>query len=151
MIRRPFLFPTSVVCFVVSFPVFAATEAQDWLMRIHRAAERLNYEGTFVYQRGAQLETMRIVHRADKGVVKERLVSLTGPAREVIRTDKEVRCYLPDQKAVVVEHRRLGQAAFVAIVPERLGDLEQNYVIELGHAARVAGRPAQQLMIRARD
>jgi sigma-E factor negative regulatory protein RseB len=151
MIPRQFLFPTSFVCFLVSLPVFAATEAQDWLMRIHRAAERLNYDGTFVYQHGAQLETMRIFHRADKGVVKERLISLTGPAREVIRTDEEVRCYLPDQKSVVVEHRRVGQAAFVAIVPERLGDLEENYVIELGHKARVAGRAAQQLLIRARD
>jgi sigma-E factor negative regulatory protein RseB len=151
MIRRQLLFPSSVVCLVVSLPVFAATEAQDWLMRIHRAAERLNYEGTFVYQHGAQLETMRIFHRADKGVVKERLVSLTGPAREVIRTDEEVRCYLPDQKSVVIEHRRLGQAGFVAIVPERLVDLDENYVIELGRGARVAGHDAQQLLIRARD
>src|SRR5258706_11389331 len=138
MIRRQLLFPTSVVCLVVSFPVFAATEAQDWLMRIHQAAERLNYEGTFVYQHGAQLETMRIFHRVDKGVVKERLVSLTGPAREVIRTDEEVRCYLPDQKAVVIEHRRLGQAGFVAIVPERLIELVQYTQFRLLYRALVA-------------
>lgn len=151
MIRLHHLFPTSVLCVIASFPVHAANEAQDWLMRVHRAAERLNYEGTFVYQRGTQLESMRIIHRVDKGVVKERLVSLSGPAREVIRTDDEVRCYLPDQKSIVIEHRRLDRAGFVAIVPERLADLGENYVIELGRTARVAGRAAQQLIIGARD
>lgn len=151
MTSRHLLFPSSLFFFVVSLPVQAAGEAQDWLMRIHRAAERLNYEGSFVYQRGAQLETMRIFHRADNGVVTERLVSLTGPAREVIRTNQEVRCYLPDQKSVVVEHRRLDRAGFVAIVPERLADIHQNYVIELGRTRRVAGRTAQELHIRARD
>ncbi len=151
MIRLQLFFPTSVLFFVASFPLQAANEAQDWLLRMHRAATQLNYEGTFVYQRGAQLETMRIFHRAQKGVVTERLISLTGPAREVIRTDEEVRCYLPDQKAVVIEHRRLDRTGFVAIVPERLADLQTSYVIELGRTARVAGRAARQLLIHARD
>lgn len=151
MIRLHLFFPAPVIFLFVGLPVYAASEAQDWLMRIHRAAEQLNYEGSFVYQRGAQLESMRVFHRAEKGVVKERLVSLTGPAREVIRTNEEVRCYLPDQNAVVVEHRRLDRAGFVPIVPERLTDLDESYTIELGRQTRIAGRPAQQLDIRARD
>jgi len=146
------LLPLPLVLVVLHLPAPAtAGEALEWLLRIHRAAQELTYDGTFVYQHGGKLDTMRVFHRVDKGVVTARLVSLTGPAREVIRTNDEVLCYLPDQKSVYVEHRRLDGKGFLAIVPERLADLEQNYTVELGKSARVAGRLAQQLTIRARD
>ncbi|BAU48224.1 sigma E regulatory protein, MucB/RseB [Sulfurifustis variabilis] len=132
-------------------PVRAAEAPHDWLLRIGQAARRLNYEGTFVYQHGAQLETMRIAHRVANGVTEERLVSLTGTPREVIRTEREVRCYLPDSNSIVVEHRRANGQGFPAILPERLRDLEENYVLELGRGARVTGRPVQGLVIRPRD
>lgn len=148
---RRLLASAAALCLVASFPVAAQEAARDWLLRIHRAPQELDYEGTFVYRQGGQLETMRIVHRADDGRVKERLVSLTGPPREVVRTDDEVRCYLPDQKSVFIEQRRLDRKAFLSIVPERLPQVEQNYHMELGGTARVAGRVAQQLVIRARD
>jgi sigma-E factor negative regulatory protein RseB len=144
--------PASTLCLFVSFPVHALSDAYQWLTRINRAARDLNYQGVFVYQHGTQLETMRIVHRVHNGAVEERLVSLTGSTREVIRTDREVRCYLPDQKSIVVEPRRLDRKSFPAILPEhRLPDLEQNYTIELGKPARVSGRPVQRLVIRPRD
>lgn len=136
---------------LLAAPVRAADEPHDWLLRIAQAARQLNYDGTFVYQHGAQLETMRIVHRVVNGVTEERLVSLTGAPREVIRTEREVRCYLPDSNTIVVEHRRANGQGFPALLPERLRDLEENYVLELGRAARVTGRPVQELVIRPRD
>ena len=148
---RLYRFVPASVFFLVVVPSYAAGDAQDWLLRIHRAPESLNYEGTFVYQHAGRLDTMRIIHRATNGAVTERLMSMSGPAREVIRNDQEVRCYLPDQKSIFVEQRRLGRSPLLAIVPERLPDLAQNYTIELGGAGRVAGRPTQQLAIRARD
>ncbi|MBI3898607.1 MAG: MucB/RseB C-terminal domain-containing protein [Gammaproteobacteria bacterium] len=144
--------PVSAICLLlISIPVYAAAEAQDWLIRINRAARELNYDGVFVYQHGAQLETMRILHRVVDGGVEERLVSLTGPAREVIRTEREVRCYLPDQKSVVVEPRRLNHKNFPAILPDQLPGIGENYVIELGRPARVVGRNVQRVLIRPRD
>lgn len=154
MTRIHRLVPVSIFVLVVSTPAYAANgtnEAEGWLLRIHQAPRTLNYEGTFVYQHGGRLDTMRIFHRSVKGVVTERLVSLTGPAREVIRTDREVRCYLPDQKSIFIEQRRLGRKPFLAIVPDRLPELAENYAMNLGHKARVAGRVAQQLVIHARD
>lgn len=157
------LVPASLFCFVVVVPAYASQEAQqaeqarqakqaqEWLLRIHQAPKKLNYEGTFVYQHGGRLDTMQIFHRSVDGAVTERLISLTGPPREVIRNDKEVRCYLPDQKSIFIEQRRLDRKAFLAIDPGRLPDLEQNYAIALGHKNRVAGRISQQLVIRARD
>lgn len=136
---------------VVSVSAHAADDAYGWLQKIGQAARTLNYEGTFVYQNGAQLETMRILHRVKNGAVEERLVSLTGAPREVIRTDDEVRCYLPDQKSIVVEHRRANGKSFPAIIPERLRDLDDNYIVELTRPGRVGGRPAQGLRIVPRD
>lgn len=135
----------------LALPAQAAEDAYAWLMKINQAARTLNYEGTFVYQSGGHLETMRIVHRVQDGRVEERLVSLTGAAREVIRTDNEVRCYLPDQKSIVVDHRRANGKSFPAIVPDRLRDLAENYVVELGRSGRVSGRPAQGVLIMPRD
>jgi sigma-E factor negative regulatory protein RseB len=151
MTRIYYLVPASVLLLAVSASAYAADEAQNWLLRIHQAPRSLNYEGTFVYQHGGKIDTMRIFHRATNGVVSERLISLTGPAREVVRNDQEVRCYLPDQKSIFIEQRRLSRKSFINIVPDRLPDLAENYTMTLGHKGRIAGRMAQQLVIRPRD
>lgn len=151
-LASPLVLASCSFSLIVAFPVAnAAEDAYAWLTKINQAARTLNYEGTFVYQSGAQLETMRILHRVQDGAVEERLVSLTGAAREVIRTEQEVRCYLPDQKSIVVEHRRANGKSFPAIVPDRLRDLAENYTVELGRGGRVSGRPAQGILIMPRD
>src|SRR3989344_7788640 len=70
----------------------AADDVRTWLKKMHAAAQRLDYEGVFVYQHGTQLEAMRIVHKAEKGMVRERLISLNGAPREIIRNEREVLC-----------------------------------------------------------
>ncbi len=128
-----------------------ADPASDWLGKINRAARTLNYDGTFVYLHNDQLEAVRILHRVEKGRVQERVVSLNGAAREVVRTDQEVRCYLPDEKSVMVEHRRVDDTNFPSLLPEQLSGLKANYDIVLGRTGRVTGRLAQQLIIKPRD
>ena len=70
------------------------------------AARSLNYIGTFVYQHGGQLEAMQIVHAMDEAGERERLMSLTGPKREVIRDNQIVTCILGDRQAVYVNKSR---------------------------------------------
>jgi len=128
-----------------------ADSAFDWLGKINRAARTLNYDGTFIYLHGDQLEAVRVVHRIENGRVQERVVSLNGAAREVVRTDQEVRCYLPDEKSVMVEHRRADETNFPSLLPEQLSGLKANYEISLGRVSRVTGRSAQQVIIKPRD
>lgn len=126
--------------------------AYSWLMKMNQATRMLDYDGEFVYQHGDQLEAMRIIHAVRNGSVRERLVSLNGSAREVIRDDKQVMCYLPDQKSVIVEHRFLGRdKSFPTILPESIDVLKKSYVIQLGAPGRVSGRNAQVVIIRPRD
>lgn len=145
-----------VRCF---FPLFlllgghamAADDVHAWLKKMHAAAQRLDYEGVFVYQHDHQLEAMRIVHKVEKGMVRERLISLNGAPREIVRNEREVLCYLPDENSVVVEHRKTDDKGFPAIMPERLAELGDYYAMQLGRTERVAGRPAQPLSIQPRD
>jgi sigma-E factor negative regulatory protein RseB len=137
------------LCFDIS--AYAMDPAHAWLMKISHATRTLNYEGTFVYQHGPQLETMRIIHKVEKDTHQERLVSLNGEAREIIRNDREVLCYLPNKQSVVVEHRKADGKSFPSILPERLQDLDENYVIHLGKPGRVAGRAVQRVIIKPRD
>ena len=128
-----------------------AADPQQLLTRMQKAAGELNYDGIFVYQHGDQLETLRIIHKMTNGVMRERLVSLNGAPREILRTGDEVRCYLPDENAVMIEHRRADSRNFPALLPDSLAVLKKNYQIQSGGSWRVAGRAALAAQIKPRD
>lgn len=142
---------TLAVLLGLAAPLAQAADAQALFARIHQAGRSLDYEGTFVYQHGDQLESLRIVHKGGTGKVRERLVSLNGAPREIIRTDSEVRCYLPDENAVLVEHRRADNRNFPALLPDSLAQLKGKYKISVGKQGRVAGRKAVSVHIKSRD
>lgn len=142
---------TLAVLLGLAAPLAQAADAQALFARMHQAGRSLDYVGTFVYQHGDQLESLRIIHKAGTGGVRERLVSLNGAPREIIRTDNEVRCYLPDENAVLIEHRRADNRNFPALLPDSLALLKGNYMIRAGKEGRVAGRTAVSVRIKPRD
>jgi sigma-E factor negative regulatory protein RseB len=97
------------------------------------------------------MESMRILHKVQGGAVRERLVSLNGAAREVIRTNDEVRCYLPDENSVVVEHRKAGSRSFPSLLPPSLRELAANYRITSGATRRIVDRQAKEVNILPKD
>ncbi len=129
----------------------AADSAMDWLMKMNMAVQKMNYDGIFVYRHGDQLEAMRIIHRVRNGEHRERLVSLNGEAREVIRNNRDVICYLPSKKSVVIEHRKTSQKNFPALLPHRLDRLSSYYHLGLGGSDRVAKRVTQVVIIKPKD
>lgn len=129
----------------------AADAAHEWLMKINQAARALEYEGIFVYQHDAQLETMQIFHKVENNSSRERLVSLNGAPREIVRDANEVRCYWPDKNSVMVEYRKAEGKAFPSILPERLQDLDEYYTLKLGNTERITGRVAQLVIIKPTD
>jgi sigma-E factor negative regulatory protein RseB len=132
-------------------PWVAAADAQTLFARMYQAGRSLDYEGTFVYQHGDHLNSLRIIHKTGAGGVRERLVSLDDTPREIIRTDSEVRCYLPDENAVLVDHRRADDRSFPALLPDSLTQLNGNYKIRVGKEGRVAGRKTVSVLIKPRD
>src|SRR5210317_961386 len=73
-----------------------SAEAREWLERMATAMSQMSYQGTFVYVRNGVVETMRITHVTDETGVRERMYSLSGPHREVLRDRSGVRCVLQD-------------------------------------------------------
>ena len=94
----------------------ADRDAREWLERMSEALATRNYDGRFLHLRDSRTETMRIIHRVEKGKVTERLVSLDGSGREIIRNQNEVICYLPDRRTVLVE-KRTDDSTLLATVP----------------------------------
>jgi sigma-E factor negative regulatory protein RseB len=116
------------------------------LERMTEAAKNLTYEGVFAYQSGKNLQSIRIYHRADARGELERLISLNGAAREVIRSNDMVTCINPEGKQVNVSRRPLGRG-FPSDLPRRLSSATPFYDVKLGDTDRIAGRKAYELNI----
>lgn len=135
---------------LVSPTLYASDEATRWLERMSESAHKLNYVGTFVYLQGDAMETMRLVHAADDAGEHERLVSLSGPAREVIRDHGKVTCFLPQESSLVVA-QGIHPPSFPITLPSQLERLEAHYRLEVSEPSRVAGVDAQHVAIVPRD
>jgi sigma-E factor negative regulatory protein RseB len=127
-----------------------AQEARDWLERMTRAVEDLNYRGTFVHVLDGTAETLHIVHRNADGQSGERILSMDGAGREIVRQGDRVQGIFPDRRIVSFETRS-DVSALVAALPSNTAQLEPHYEIQLGGVARVAERPVQLLEIKPRD
>src|SRR5687768_900768 len=125
-------------------------EARQWLERMSEALATRNYEGRFFHLRDSRSESMRIYHRVDKGKVTERLVSLDGSGREIVRNQTEVVFYLPDRRTVLVE-KRTDDSTLLAAVPAYNEELEAHYNIERGPFTKALGRRTQVINVTPRD
>jgi sigma-E factor negative regulatory protein RseB len=128
----------------------AAPDATAWLQRASAAARQLNYVGTVVYQHGNQVETSRLIHLHDAAGEHERLTSLDGPMREIVRTNEQVTCYLPESRLARIEYRT-ARAAFPAFLPQQVSTLAANYNFRKAETARVAGIEAQAYVFEPKD
>ncbi|HED15201.1 MAG TPA: transcriptional regulator [Gammaproteobacteria bacterium] len=136
-----------IVAGVLSNPLLAwaehptADEAREWLGKMSSAIKNLDYEGTFVYVHGSTLEALSIVHSRTAVGESERLFSLVGAAREILREDDLLTCILPDNEVVVVEKTRPRK-----YLPPGLLELNQRlseyYDFRVIGSDRMTGRPA---------
>jgi sigma-E factor negative regulatory protein RseB len=125
-------------------------DVAGWLDRAAGAARRLNYVGTVVYQYGTRVETSRLVHFNDGHRELEKLVSLDGPQREVIRTGDEVYCYFPSSKQLRIVPRDF-RNAFPAISDQQRRSLATYYDLKRADSGRVAGVDAQAFVFEPKD
>ena len=139
----------AVLLLAASTPVAVAETARQWLDEMSSALQTLDYDGTFVYLHDGKLEAMRIIHQVDAAGERERLVSLTGSAREVLRDDKAVTCIMPDNKSVTVGQSRPRQP--FPVVPRDLGSVSHYYLLEDLGDDRMAGHMTRVIAITPKD
>jgi len=125
-------------------------EAKQWLERMSESLATRNYIGLFTHSTATQSESMRIVHRVADGHSLERLVSLDGSGREIIRTREEVHAYLPDRRVVLVEPRS-DDGSLLKALPTPGAKLDTFYDLEVRKGNKLLGRDVQVVDIRPRD
>jgi sigma-E factor negative regulatory protein RseB len=113
-------------------------EVERWLDRMARAVETLDYRGTLVFWRGDQFDTLKIIHRSDESGIRERLYSLNGQPREILRDGDQVRSLLAGEEPVIV-HSQLSARLLPHLPLSRLDSAQQAYAMHVRGHERVAG------------
>ncbi|MBM5812628.1 MAG: hypothetical protein FJ191_11795 [Gammaproteobacteria bacterium] len=127
-----------------------AADRTGWLERMDRALAGSSYVGDFVSESAGRSQKLRILHRVEDGQVRERLISLSGHGRELIRTGDEVVAYLPDRKLAIIE-KRPGSGQLLGVLPRFAAAPAPWYeVIEEGREAALLG-PAVVVTLRPAD
>jgi sigma-E factor negative regulatory protein RseB len=144
---------SGLMCAVVSSAGLAGESSdlpQQRLDRMAKAAQTLNYDGIFVYRNGATIQSMRIIHRFGDEGERERLVALSGAAREVLRDRERVTCILPDSQSVVVAKSRPRGFPHSALF-ESDGGFRRFYAMSIHKGERIAGRYTELVSVQPLD
>ncbi len=120
------------------------------LTRIHQAASRRNYQGTFVVTGGGSVASARIAHFSDGGAQFERIESLDGRQRKVFRRNDTVHTIWPASHVAMVEQRGL-LSSFPALLQGAGESIGEWYDVRIEGAERIAGREAEVLSVEPRD
>ncbi len=161
MLFRPLRVATLLFAFVASTPVLAAPalpdsgaaqpgEVRAWLMRIHDAASRNNFQGTFVVSGGGNVASARIAHYCEGANQFERIESLDGRERTVYRHNDIVHTLWPGSHIAVIEQRDL-PISFPALLQAQGTSIADLYDVQKRSDDRVAGREADVLLIKPKD
>lgn len=125
-------------------------DAMGWVQKMSTAMQELSYKGRFVYQHNNQLESMSILHVNDTQGRRERLVSLNGEAREILRDNTNLTCVWPSSRQVVVDQsKKSTQSPFW--IPDDVQRLAKYYEFKVLGKDRIADHPAVIVSIRPLD
>lgn len=124
--------------------------AAQWLDKMNHAMKTLNFQGTVIFMKNGQIDTMAYQHSVENNVEQERLSSLNSPLREVVRKSNEVICLFKETNQKVVNHHPLDNS-FIVNMPQNIGSLDAYYRLSLSGQESVAMLPAQMITIEPSD
>ena len=121
-----------------------------WLQRAAASARQTTYAGTVMHMQGERTATSRITHVFVAGTEHERIESLDGPRREIVRRDDQLQCYFPDAKTIRID-RRVTARFFPSLVSGPTEAIVENYRLALGDVERVLGQECQWIHLDPKD
>ena len=125
--------------------------AAQWLDRIRQSAQQQSYEGVFVYQRDAFVQSSRITHYASRADGEyEQIESLDGQPRRMLRHNNDLYTFVPERHLCVVE-KRLNKNAFPALLSTSGAQALTVYTLALRGTDRVAGVQSQIIELMPKD
>lgn len=146
-----FMLVVAFMCLPFTSMAADQEKALSLLEKMCTAAKESNYQGVFSYHNGRTLQSIRIIHRSDEDAQSERLISLNGAAREVIRNNDGVTYILPaGTKQNRVKIQQLGRG-FPSDFLSNLRSAAAYYDMNLGRRGRIANRHVRELVIDPMD
>jgi sigma-E factor negative regulatory protein RseB len=139
---------------LAGFPALATAASGDnasaWLEKMERALKEESYDGIFTYMRGYHFDTIKVVHEFKDNKEIERLVSLNGPQREIIRNGDKVVFRRPKSDNSAID-QVMPLGPFTHAFNQNLATYQSFYDFAVLGDDRVAGRPAVKLSITPRN
>ena len=132
-------------------PVWAddSVNVREWLEKMSHAPSELNYHGTFVYMHNKQMLTMQITHKVDADGEHERLVSLNGAGRQILRDDNSITVISASELATLAKTRP--RQPFPAILRTDIDELTKYYDFSLAGEERIADHTTQRILVQPKD
>jgi sigma-E factor negative regulatory protein RseB len=128
----------------------SAGDLRGWLARIHDAAARSSYVGTFVNSTGTSVVSTRVGHYCEGKNTLERVDALDGEPRSMLRINDEVRTLWPRYRVAVIEPVD-PRATFPSLVSGSEKHIPDFYELHVQPGERIAGHDADRLLLKARD
>ncbi len=122
----------------------------EWLERMHEAARRRAYIGTFVVTSGASMSSAKIWHVCDGDQQMERVEALTGAPRSTFRRNDQVITFNADSKTALAEKRE-SLGLFPNLLKSSDSAIGQFYAARQVGSERVAGFDADVVQLAPKD
>ena len=126
-----------------------AQDALIWLNRMVKSGTETTFAGTYIHQYGSRMEASRVTHLMDDTGEHEKLETLDGRPREIIRRNDDIICYIPDAKVMKLDRKRARR--FFPALLSNVSDITENYSARLGDVDRVAGYDCQVIILDPKD
>lgn len=128
-----------------------AEDPVAWLVKMSEAARNGTYQGVVVYRGNDLLETFRVTHRNLNNNELERVQSLNGSPRDILKQGNQVICLLPRDRRMTASRQPTPKGIFPQLTAERIKLMTQLYQLDDLGEARVAGRLCRGITITPRD
>ena len=144
------LYIAACLLLTAGLSVHAKSEGHELITKMLDQVDKVNYQGSFVYIHNGRMDSMEITHGVIDGEIKEKLVSLNGEPRKVVRDHEETTCVWPLRKLVTVDPSSFYHG-IPTIVPKELGSFEEFYKVIPRGMTRVANQYCKTLDIKPVD
>lgn len=129
----------------------SSAESLRLLERVARAPMLTDFQGVYVQQHGEYMESIRVCHVVEGGIVSERRETLDGPPREMVRHGDQVSVYLPEGDRIKSFDPRISGRLFPRLLPDNPGEILANYTLRRTQRERIAGWDADVIELEPRD
>ncbi len=156
---RLWLLCAGLACAVPVAPIARAADVPEtvtaidpgmMLVRSAEASRTRNYQGVVIYRGDERFEVLRVQHRYKDDSERERLVSLTGEPRQLLRIDNRLICILPKGRSMSIDRPNL-KGFLAQLTAERVGQLKAFYEFRSEGVGRIAGRACNGVSVRPKD